>query len=258
MFHQDANLSPVHQHNRRGWDAIARGKRRFGQPVRSWEFDDALRAIQGDPWFEGRLPAARLLCLGSGGGRQSALYAAAGATVTVVDISDEMLALDREMAQLRRLDVRAVQGSMDAMPALDSSSFDMVVQPVSTCYVPDLPAVYAEVARVLVSGGLYISQHKQPASLQCVKDPSAEGYVLSEPYYRTGPLPPVVHSQHREEGTFEFLHRWEALIGGLCRSGFVVEDLSEPAHGKADAPRGTFAHRSNVLPPYVRMKARRR
>ena len=65
----------------------------------------------------------------------------------------------------------------------------------------------------------------------------AGGYELVEPYYRSGPLPPVVNSPHREEGTLEFLHRWEELIGEMCRSGFMIEDLLEPVHADAQLRR---------------------
>ena len=111
--------------------------------------------------------------------------------------------------------------------------------------------------RETAPAGLYISQHKQPGSLQAAFEASPHGYELVEPYYRSGPLPPVAGSLHREEGTLEFLHRWEELIGGLCRAGFVVEDLNEPPHARADAESGTFAHRSRYIAPYVRIKARR-
>ena len=78
-----------------------------------------------------------------------------------------------------------------------------------------------------------------------------------EPYYRTGPLPPAAASRHREPGTLEFLHRWEQLIGGLCRAGFVVEDLTEPCHADDHSEPGGFGHRSRYVAPYVRIKARR-
>ncbi len=185
------------------------------------------------------------------------MYAAAGALVTVVDISPEMLALDRVVAAQRGLEVRTVEASMDDLSALSAGSFDIVIQPVSTCYVPDVLAVYRQVAHVLASGGLYISQHKQPSSLQAKVDPSGRGYELTEPYYRKGPLPAVVDSPHREPGTWEFLHRWEDLLGGLCRSGFVIEDVQEPLLAEPQAAVGSFAHRSSYLPPYVRIKARR-
>jgi len=112
-------------------------------------------------------------------------------------------------------------------------------------------------ARVLAGGGVYISQHKQPSSLQADIRPATRGYELTELYYRAGPLPAVVGSQHREPGTLEYLHRWEELIGALCRAGFVIEDLLEPLHARRDSEPGSFAHRSQFAPPYVRIKARR-
>ena len=178
--------------------------------------------------------------------------------VTVVDLSPAMLDLDRRMAKERGLSVRVVEASMDNLSALGDGEFEVVIQPVSTCYVPDVLAVYREVARVTMPGGLYVSQHKQPATLQAEATGSARGYTLTEPYYRTGALPEVIAGcLHREAGTLEFLHRWQDLVGGLCRSGFVIEDLVEPLHAKPDAERASFAHRSEFLPPYVRIKARR-
>jgi SAM-dependent methyltransferase len=197
------------------------------------------------------------LCLAAGGGKQGPLFAAAGAIVTVVDLSGEMLALDRQVAAEQGVDLRTVQTSMDDLAMFEPGEFDCVVQPVSTCYLPDVRAVYREVARVTAAGGLYISQHKQPASLQADAGPSPRGYELTELYYRSGPLPEVTGSLHREEGTHEFLHRWEDLVGGLCQSGFVIEDLVEPLHADPSAAPGTFKHRSCYAAPYVRIKARR-
>lgn len=247
--------SAAHEHNRRAWDARVRKQQRFTRPAPDDDVNDPFTKI--DAAWLGDIRGRRLLCLASGGGRQSALYAAAGARVTVVDLSGEMLALDRQVAAERGLEIRAVETSMDDLSMLQEAEFDLVVQPVSTCYVPDVVAVYRQVARVTALGGLYLSQHKQPASLQAGIAPSPGGYELVERYYRSGPLPPVAGSLHREEGTWEFLHRWEELIGGLCRCGFVVEDLVEPLHARPDAAVGTFAHRSQYVAPYVRIKARR-
>ena len=198
------------------------------------------------------------MCLAAGGGKHSLLVAAAGAIVTVVDLSPRMLDLDRKLAAERGLSVRVVEASMDNLSTLGDTTFDLVVQPVSTCYVPDSAAVYREVARVTAPGGLYISQHKQPITLQAEAIPNAKGLLLTESYYRSGPLPPAAEGwHHREAGTVEFLHRWQELIGGLCRSGFVLEDLVEPRHGDPAAPPGTFRHRSAFAPPFVTLKARR-
>jgi SAM-dependent methyltransferase len=246
-----------HDQNRRAWDSLVRRRQRFTRPAEDADFADPLAAVDGTGWLGPSIAALRLLCLAAGGGRQSALYAAAGAKVTVVDLSPEMLALDREVAAERGLELRTIEASMDDLSMLSAGEFDIVVQPVSTCYVPDVTRVYREVARVIVPGGLYISQHKQPASLQADVRPSAHGYELIEPYDRSGPLPAVEGSPHREPGTLEFLHRWEDLLGGLCRAGFVIEDLIEPSHADPQAPPGSFGHRSRYVAPYVRIKARR-
>ena len=249
--------SSVHEQNRNAWDRYVRAGQRFTQPARDEELRDPLAVVDGCGWLGGDIRGRSVLCLAAGGGRHSALYAAAGGRVTVVDLSSEMLSLDRQVAAERGFDVRCIQASMDDLSVLAGGQFDIVIQPVSTCYVPDVLAVFREVARVTAPGGIYVSQHKQPTSLQTSPVLDRHGYELTEPYYRRGPLPAVDGSLHRESGTLEFLHRWEELLGGMCRAGFVIEDLLEPCHAKPDAEPGSFGHRSQFAAPYVRIKARR-
>lgn len=249
--------SAAHAQNRRAWDARVERRDTFTKPASDAEFKTPLATVDGLGWLGNSIAGKRLLCLAAGGGRQGPLYAAAGADVTVIDISPAMLALDRQVAMERDLRLRTIEASMDDLSMLADASFEIVIHPVSTCYVPDVLAVYREVARVTMPGGLYISQHKSPVSLQAEVKPSPRGYELTEPYYRRGPLPQVSGSRHREEGTLEFLHRWEELVGGMCRAGFVIEDLIEPQHADLQAEQGTFAHRSRYVAPYVRIKARR-
>lgn len=254
---RDSDSAAV-EHNRRAWDALVRENQRFTRPAVDEDFVDPLAKVDPVGWLGGSISGKRVLCLAAGGGKHSALYAAAGGIVTVVDLSAEMLALDRQVAAERGYAMRIVQTSMEDLSALAAGEFDLVIHPVSTCYVPDVVKVYREIARVTAFGGLYVSQHKSPTSLQTEVQPGPRGhYELSEPYYRTGPLKPVVGSPHREPGTLEFLHRWEDLFGGLCRSGFVIEDVLEPVHAKPQAEIGSFAHRSQYVAPYVRIKARR-
>jgi SAM-dependent methyltransferase len=251
-----AHMDPI-EHNRRAWDQRVRDNKRFTRPVSDDDLKDPLKHADSRNWLSGDVRGKQVLCLASGGGRQSAIYAAAGAIVTVNDISEEMLRLDRQVAEERKLDIRSVQGSMDHLPTLTDAMFDVVIHPVATCYVPDITKVYREVARLTKPGGLYISQHKTPTSMQADIRRTSRGYELIEPYYRTGPLPEVVGSLHREPGTLEFLHRWEQIIGGMCRAGFVIEDLSEPYHGDPAAKPGSWGDRSLFVAPYVRIKARR-
>jgi len=240
------------------WDDNVRRNQRHTLPATEKQFENPLKAIDPCGWLGGDVSGKRLLCLAAGGGKHSVLFAAAGARVTVVDISAAQLEHDRRIAAGRGLNVRIVEASMDHLPMLEDASFDIVVHPVSTCYVPDIASVYREVARVIAPGGVYISQHKQPVNLQTDHAAASRGYLVSEPYYRAGPLPPLLHDTlHREAGTMEFLHRWEQLLGGLCRAGFVIEDVVEPKHGDPAAEPGSFKHRTHFIPPYIKIKARR-
>lgn len=244
------------EHNRQAWDQRVREGQRFTRPATPLELREASKNI--DPWVAAEGVHHRtVLCLGAGGGRQGPLYAAAGGYVTVVDVSVQQLEIDRRVAHEAKLNLATVAASMDDLSQLVAESFDIVVHPVSTCYVPDITRVYEQVARVMKVGGLYVSQHKQPTSLQADIRRSRRGYEITELYYRDDPLPQVEGSPHREAGTLEYLHRWEQLVGGLCRAGFVIEDLAEPRHADPAAKAGSFGDRSRFVAPYVRIKARR-
>jgi SAM-dependent methyltransferase len=243
--------------NRTTWDRLARDESPFAKPATDEELKRPLAALDTRGWLPGDVSGLRVLCLAAAGGWQSILYAAAGADVTVVDLSEEMLAIDDREARRRGLTMRLMAGSMDDLGSLQAGEFDIVHQPVSTCYVPNLANVYREVARVLRENGLYISQHKQPTSLQISHRDAFNRYVLGVSYYHEGALPALSDVAYREVGTAEYLHRWQDLVGGLCRAGFVIEDLVEPRRGDPRATPGHFGHRGMITPPYVRIKARR-
>ena len=250
--------SDDHWHNRAAWDRLAKQQNRLAKPARDEDFAAPLKSVDGPGWLGKDISNKKVLCLAAGGGRQGPIYAAAGAEVTVVDISPVMLELDRVVAQQRNLTLRTVEASMDNLSALSTASFDIVIHPVSTCYVPSVVPVFSEVARVLVSDGIYISQHKQPTSLQSSLESTAGAYQLKHSYYSKDPLPPESKPNLiREEGTIEYVHRWEEILGTMCRSGFAIEDVTEPLHAKPDAELDSFAHRCQYIAPYVRIKARR-
>lgn len=245
-------------HNRAAWDRLAETGSVFATVATDDECRNPLAALDGRGWLPATVMGLDVLCLASGGGWQSILYACAGAKVTVVDLSRSMLRLDEREAARRNRTVRTIEGSMDDLSMLPAATFDLVHQPVSTCYVPKLRPVYREIARVLRPRGLYISQHKQPTSLQVTHRDARDRYVLGIEYHHSGGLPQVPDRSYRERAAVEYLHSWEELVGELCRAGFALEDLIEPDRSDREAPPGHFAHRGRYVPPYVRLKARRR
>lgn len=243
--------------NQRTWDNMARNGSLFAKVATDEECARPLQTLDSRGWLPTDVTGMKVLCLAAGGGWQGVLYAVAGADVTVVDLSAEMLLRDQQQAAARNLSLRTLQCSMTHLAPLESSSFDIVHQPVSTCYVADVESVFREVARVLRPGGIYVSQHKQPTSLQLHAFHRSGHYELAIPYYHAGPLPPVADASYREPGTVEFLHRWEQLVGGMCRAGLMIEDLVEPRRGDPTAVPGQYQHRGMYTPPYVRVKARK-
>jgi len=144
--------------NARAWDRLATAQAALARPAADEAFDDPRRWLgsggpTGKPWLPVRLDGLELLCLAAGGGKHGPLYAAAGARVTVVDLSPAMLALDRQVAAERRLDLEIIQTSMDDLRMFAAARFDLVIHPVSTCYVPEVGSVFREVSRVTRPGG---------------------------------------------------------------------------------------------------------
>ncbi len=245
-------------HNRRAWNQMATGRHVLTLPVRDEELEHPLRTVDVSGWLGSGIQGWKVLCLAAGGGRHGPLYAAAGGDVTVVDLSPVMLELDRRVAEEKRLAIRTIETSMDNLSMLADDAFDLVVHPVSTCYLPSLKQLFPEIARVTRPGGLYISQHKQPANLQASLTTYTGQYVIEHAYYDATPVPRALEpSKLREPNTHEFAHSWNAILGGICRSGFAIEDVSEPLHAKPAAPVGSFGHRCHYIAPYIRLKARR-
>ena len=242
--------------NQTAWNRLSDGSQ-FAKVASDEECREPLKALDGRGWLPTSVAGLDVLCLASGGGWQSILYAAAGARVTVIDISPGMLELDRREAARRGLAVTTIEGSMDDLSILRDETFDIVHQPVSTCYVPSIVRVYEEIARVTRDGGLYISQHKQPTCAQITHRDERNHFVVGVEYFHEGPLPRVEDTSYRETGAVEYLHRWSELVGGLCRSGFVLEDLREPRRADYKASVEHFGYRGRFVPPYVRLKARR-
>lgn len=257
-FEETTRFTSAEETNRRAYDQMAKMGHVLATPVAPDELRRPLEVVDGRGWLGGDIRGMKVLCLAAAGGRHSALYSAAGAQVTVLDISDGMLELDRIICQQYGFDVRLIQGSMNSMPMFRDGEFDLVIHPVSTCYLQVIRPVFEEVARVLRGGGLYISQHKSPVNVQTSLETERGKYTLDSAVGEEAKPVATGHtSSLRESNSQEYAHSLEAILGGICRSGMVIEDLSEPEHVKLDAEIDSPGHRARFVPPYIRIKARR-
>ncbi len=255
MTRTDRDLQVLSQ-NRQAWNQMANDRHVLTRPASDEELQHPLRTIDPVGWLGDSIQGWNVLCLAAGGGRHGPLYAAAGGNVTVVDLSPAMLEMDRQLAMVRKLEIRTFETSMDQLNMLRDGEFDLVIQPVSTCYLPNLDRLFAEIARVTRPGGIYISQHKQPINLQASLQTYTGQYVVEHAYYDRSAVPKATEpSKLREPNTREFAHSLQAILGGICRSGFAIADFTEPDHAQADARPGSFGHRCYYIAPYLRVKA---
>jgi SAM-dependent methyltransferase len=158
------------EYNRAAWNHQVRKGNRWTVPVgeaeinaaRNGEWKVVLTPRKTVPlrWFAD--PGSKVLGLASGGGQQGPLLAAAGYDVTIFDNSEEQLEQDRKVSDKFDLGIKIVQGDMADLSVFDDESFDMVFNPLSISFVPDVLPVYREVARVLKPGGIFLTAFTKP------------------------------------------------------------------------------------------------
>jgi 2-polyprenyl-3-methyl-5-hydroxy-6-metoxy-1,4-benzoquinol methylase len=105
-----------------------------------------------------------VLDVACGTGRYALRLAEAGARVSGVDATPEMLTCARQTAQERGLALDLCDGDLRALPFGDES-FDVAVCALALCHVPDLRPVMAEFARVLRPGGRVVISDFHPFCL---------------------------------------------------------------------------------------------
>ncbi len=191
-------------------------KARSGQLELLFGFDGAVP----QEWL-GDLHGKRVLCLAGGGGLQAPLLACAGADVTVLDLSERMLDKDREIAAREDLPIRVEHGNMCDLSRFESDTFDLVLNPPSLFYVPDVMPVFREAYRVLKKGGSFIMASSNPIAYVCEYDQEQSCYkAVNRMPYRS--------IDHADQGNWvEYGHTMESYIGGQLRCGFVLTGYVE-------------------------------
>lgn len=237
MTHED-----LLQRSREAWNEAARSGDRWSQPI---DADTVARARAGDwqviltpnkatprDWF-GELAGKQVLCLASGGGQQAPTLAAAGAQVVSLDNSDEQLALDRLVAEREGLSIQIEQGDMADLSRFAEATFDLVFNPCSTVFVPDVLPVWRECARVLRPGGRLMTGFMNPSYFlfDHEEDASTETLLVRHSL-------PYDESQHQDLSetrlrqlasgeALEFSHSLQSQIGGQLAAGLQLIDLYE-------------------------------
>lgn len=255
-------MKDIVDHNRRAWDGLVDRRDRWTIPVgpeviqdaRKGEWKIVLTPTRPVPssWFP-PLTGLPTLCLAGAGGQQGPVLAAAGADVTVLDLSPKQLAQDRAVAERERLPLRTVEGDMRDLHMFADQSFGLVVHPCANCFIPDVKSVWSEAFRVLQPGGLLLAGFINPAAY--IFDDGLADKGVAEvrhrlPYSDAESLSEEERERLAEAGEpFVFSHSLEELIGGQTDVGFLITGFYED-----EWPGKAF---SKLMPTLIATRARR-
>jgi hypothetical protein len=246
--------------NARAWNHWAEVGSISSRPIGRLSPAQARTMLDPDGWLPWHR-IHRVLCLAGGGGQQAPAFATLGCEVTVVDVSERQLDIDRNLSAERGLEIECLQGDMMELE-LGGRRFDLVYQPISSCYVADAGRLYAGVGRMLVDGGLYRVEHWNPAHMRLWLGGQwgDDGYTLTSTGAPADPLvAPVAFGPDGEVlvSSTNFPHSLGDLLGRLCDTGFAIRRLAEDCGGDAGAPIGSEERLAAFVPPFFRLLARK-
>jgi SAM-dependent methyltransferase len=252
-------MDELSQYNRQRWNALARANLEYTQPYLDYTIEQARRNISRYGVLAD-VAGKHVLCLASGGGQDSVTFGLLGAEVTVLDLSDEQLARDRQAAAHHGLSMTILHGDMRDLSQFSPGAFDIVWQAYSINFVPSVEPVFRGVARVLVPGGIYYLDFANPF-VQGVDNEAwnGEAYPLNAPYLDGEDLSVrFPHwdvwqpdgSMQRLESPREFRHNLSTVLNTLAGLGFRLLGLWEWMKTDADPAPGTWEHFTQVAPPW--------
>lgn len=229
--YQDINAETIDRWVSEGWE--------WGQPIDHETYE---AAAEGDwsivltptkpvprSWFP-PLAGARVLGLAAGGGQQMPILAAAGARCTVLDQSEAQLASERLVAEREGYTIEIVKADMTEGLPFEDAGFDMVLNPVSLCYVRECASIFQEVARVLAPGGTFLAGFDF-GGFNYVVDEAEERIVHSLPFDPVAD-PSLAAELAEQDSGMQFSHSLEEILGGMLHAGLAIDDVFDDTNGE--------------------------
>ncbi len=157
---------PMHEANRRGWDAVSAGWQAEINARVDWRsIPDNIHLVLDDVELKylGDVSGRSLCVLGSGDNLAAFALAGAGARVTSVDISQTQLDIAAGRAGELGFSIRFLRADVTDLHELPDDHFDIVYTGGHVAvWVSDLRCYYGEGCRILKPGGLFMVSEYHP------------------------------------------------------------------------------------------------
>lgn len=173
----------------------------------------------------GDLKGKRVLELGCGAAQNSIAFAKQGAIAIGVDLSAEILAHARRLADREEVRVELRQGDVADLAFVRADSVDLVFSACTFGFVDDLSRVFRQVHRVLRTGAPLVFSLPHPAYHLIDGRHADQPLLVRRSYFDIEPV-----EIERFGATFTlYPHSIADLHTALVRSSFSVDTILEPA-----------------------------
>ncbi len=225
MAYQEDNIATIERWIEEGW--------RWGKPIDHLTY---VKALEGDynllltptkpvpkAWLED-IKDKKVLGLASGGGQQMPILTALGAKCTCLDYSSKQLESEALVAKREDYSINLVQADMSKPLPFEDESFDIIIHPVSNCYIEDVLPLWKECFRILKKGGRLLSG--LDIGINYITDEKEERIINSLPF---NPLRNQAQMKQLadSDGGIQFSHTLEEQIQGQLSAGFILKELYE-------------------------------
>jgi len=231
----------LHEANRKRWDVASESWARGADSRGLWRrcpTESELVLCDRELAHLGDIAGKCVCVLGSGDNQVAFALAGMEARVTSVDISQRQLDVAKRRAEELRLPMSFLRADVTDLSEIGSAVFDAVYTGGHVAvWVSDLNAYYAEAARILRPGGLFMVAEYHP--FRRLGRKSQDQLSVAYPYFTRGPFeydvtPDVLRPQSGRFKSYEFHWTVSDFISAVLKAGCRLQEVHEFGESVAD------------------------
>jgi len=231
----------LHEENRKRWEAASAQWARGADSRGLWRRCPSEPELVLSPRELAHLAGIRgqrVAVLGSGDNQVVFALAGLGAAVTSVDISQNQLDVAARRAHELDLAITFLRADVTDLSQIDSRTFDIVYTGGHVAvWVSDLDRYYAEAARILKIGGLFLIAEYHP--FRRIWKESTHQLTVASSYFERGPFEydvseEILHPKPGPLKSYEFHWTISDYINAVLKAGCRLLELDEFGKEVAD------------------------